>query len=134
MSKALNHCRRVRPREWSAGITLALLALLPVLLLPPSASGDGLPGYAGSGSCRECHEETYVQWSKTPHARMRRSVNEDPEAVAADKFSPEIPFTKKDIVYAIGSHWIQKYLAEIGDTNPKALERVTKIIKRLRGK
>jgi hypothetical protein len=90
-----------------------LLALTAVLIFPPPASGGGLPGYAGSDVCRECHEEIYRQWSMTPHARMRRDTSTHPNAIEASQFSPEIPFTKKDIAYTIGSHWIQKYLTRI---------------------
>jgi hypothetical protein len=112
MSQALRIFRRLRLGETSAGIC-AVLLVTGFQLLPDSARSGGLPGYAGSETCRQCHEEIYVQWSKTPHARMRRAVGMHPGAVAADKFSPEIPFTKKDIAYSIGSHWIQKYLTEI---------------------
>ena len=91
----------------------AALLLALFLLLPGEAAGDGLPGYAGSDTCKECHESTYRQWSMTPHARMRRDIADYPEAVAADKWSPEIPFREKDIAYTIGSHWIQKYLTRI---------------------
>jgi hypothetical protein len=44
---------------------------------------------------------------------MLRNVRENSDAIAAEKFSPEIPFRKKDITYTIGSHWLQKYLTVI---------------------
>jgi hypothetical protein len=89
----------------------ALLVLsLPGVLV---ASAAGLPGYAGSKACRDCHEETYRQWSMTPHARMLLDTKTHPEAIYADNFSPDIPFTKKDITHVVGSHWVQKYLTRI---------------------
>jgi hypothetical protein len=70
-------------------------------------------GYATSESCRECHPEIYRQWKMTSHARMLRNAKEDPSAVLADNFAEEIPFTKDDIDFTLGSHWIQKYLTKI---------------------
>lgn len=114
MSQALGRGRGPRRfRPFPA--TLVALLGWALLLFPAAATGGGLPGYAGSGTCGECHEKVYEQWKKTPHARMRRDTGQFPDAVAADKFSPEIPFTKKDIAYTIGSHWIQKYLTRIDD-------------------
>src|SRR5512138_1323719 len=92
---------------------LAALAALGVLLPAPRLPAAGLPGYVGSKACRDCHEENFRQWSMTPHARMLLDVKTHPEAVYADKFSPEIPFTKRDITHVVGSHWVQKYLTEI---------------------
>jgi hypothetical protein len=62
---------------------------------------------------RKCHAAFWKQWSLTPHARMLRDVKSNPDAIAAEKFSPDIPFRKKDITYTIGSHWLQKYLTTI---------------------
>jgi hypothetical protein len=103
----MQNTRFLSPWRW---LTLAAVLLVP---RPDSARGEGLPGYAGSVACRDCHEEIYAQWSLTPHARMRRDAKLHPEAILADKFSPDIPFTKDDIYYTLGSHWIQKYLTMI---------------------
>ena len=92
-------------------IAAAILAIGLALTSPAAAAG--LPGYAGSKSCKECHPQLWKQWSLTPHARMLRNVKENPDAIAAEKFSPEIPFRKKDITFTIGSHWLQKYLTVI---------------------
>ncbi len=95
----------------TAGLMLA--ALLAALALPVPLPAAGLPGYAGSTTCKECHDENYRQWQMTAHARMLMDVKTHPEAIYADKFSPEIPFTRKDITHVVGSHWVQKYLTEI---------------------
>jgi len=94
-------------------LAAGLACLAAGSLFPPPARAGGLPGYAGSESCRECHPEVWKQWSLTPHARMLRDVSKHPDAVAASKFSPDIPFRKKDIAFTIGSHWLQKYLTVI---------------------
>lgn len=91
-----------------AGFVFGVLVMAPI-----SSPAGGLPGYVGSDVCRECHEENYRQWSLTPHARMLRDAKKYPEAIAADKFSPEIPFTKRDITHTVGSHWVQKFLTDI---------------------
>ncbi len=87
-----------------------------VLLLgavPAGAEHGGLPGYAGSDTCARCHPEIYAQWRLTPHARMLVDAKRDPFAVQASDFHAGIPFQKDQILYAVGSHWIQKYLTRI---------------------
>ena len=71
-----------------------LLAFSLALALSTSAAAAGLPGYAGSKACKECHPALWKQWSLTPHARMLRVVKDNPDAIAAVMFSPEIPFRK----------------------------------------
>ena len=39
----------------------------PVEEKPSSLAANLLPGYAGSGSCRECHEKFYTLWSTSFH-------------------------------------------------------------------
>lgn len=90
----------------AGALTVCIAAAVP-------AAAAGLPGYAGSKTCKECHLDHWKQWSLTPHARMLRDVKENPDAIAAGNFSPEIPFRKKDISFTIGSHWLQKYLTVI---------------------
>ena len=93
------------------------MALAVVALCCGAARAEfgGLPGYAGSRSCQECHPDIYKQWKLTPHARMLVNAERDPSAIYADVFNDEIPFTKDDIAYTVGSHWIQKYLTRIDD-------------------
>jgi hypothetical protein len=92
------------------------LLLFPIAVLcaagPVLAFGPGAKGYVGSEKCRECHETVYSQWQLTPHANMLRDARKNPRAVAAVDFS-RVPFKKKDIVWVIGSHWVQKYLTFI---------------------
>jgi hypothetical protein len=93
-----------------------LLILIGVFLitLPVVSIGEGLEGYITSEGCRECHEEVYAKWKKTPHARMLRNAYKDPDAVEATNFTSDIPFKKSDIYFTIGSHWIQKYMTLLG--------------------
>lgn len=42
----------------------------------------GVPGYAGSGACKECHEDQYASWHRTYHRTMTQLPT--PEAVQAD--------------------------------------------------
>ncbi|GAB6062734.1 multiheme c-type cytochrome [Deferrisoma palaeochoriense] len=70
-----------------------------------------LSEYAGSEACRECHRDIYDAWKLTPHARMARDARKDPGAVLGD-FSADPPFPKDQIVYALGSHWTQRYVVE----------------------
>ncbi len=92
-------------------IPLALAALLS-LAGAASAFGPGAKGYVGSEKCRDCHEAVYAQWQLTPHANMLREAARNPRSVAAVDFS-RVPFKKKDIIWVIGSHWVQKYLTFI---------------------
>lgn len=77
------------------------------------AEFGGRPGFAGSDKCKECHEERYKQWKLTPHSRMLIDAKKDPSAVLANNFNDDIPFSKEDIAYTVGSHWVQKYLTRI---------------------
>jgi hypothetical protein len=95
-------------------MTGAGLVLAGMLLAGGGAAafGPGAKGYSGSGKCRECHEEIYAQWKRTPHANMLRDAKTDPDAIAAKAFSA-VSFKKEEIFWTIGSHWIQKYLTHI---------------------
>ncbi|GAB4264518.1 MAG: hypothetical protein Kow0092_16240 [Deferrisomatales bacterium] len=96
-----------------AGTIAAVLAGWLLGAAPAAAEFGGLPGYAGSDACRACHPKEYAQWRLTPHARMLVDATRDPFAVLADDFNENIPFSEGDIVYSVGSHWIQKYLTRI---------------------
>jgi hypothetical protein len=71
------------------------------------------PGFLTSEGCKQCHPEVFRQWKMTSHARMLRNAEKDSTAIHAHGFTDEIPFAKEDIEYALGSHWIQKYLVRI---------------------
>ena len=94
-------------------IFLVLAALLCAAARDSFAfGGPGAKGYSGSETCRECHEEVYAQWKRTPHANMLRDAKKNPDAIAAKEFSG-VPFQAEDIYWTIGSHWIQKYITYI---------------------
>ncbi len=101
-------------RDWIKRLIPTAVILAALLAFPGISKGEGAKGYVTSDSCRECHEEIYTEWKKTPHARMLRNAFKDPDAVEATDFGPEIPFKKSDIYFTIGSHWIQKYLTLLG--------------------
>ena len=54
-------------RVFAAALTMTFLAFAPPAQAEEAAPG-GLPGYAGSETCGECHEEIFTQWSRTPRA------------------------------------------------------------------
>lgn len=95
---------------------LCALVLAAVGASPAGAEFGGKKGYAGSTACRECHSEVYAQWRLTPHARMLVNAKKDPTAVLATDFNDDIPFSKGEIAYTVGSHWVQKYLTRIDGT------------------
>jgi hypothetical protein len=109
----MTRIKAVYPR-WVKRAEIGIFVALTASGAAGIAQAAGLPGYTGAQACEECHTEIFKQWAITPHARMLRETKRQPDAIAASKFSPEIPFTKKDIVYAIGSHWVQKYLTRLG--------------------
>src|SRR4030066_585589 len=48
----------------------ALLAVTqPVTAAPPVAPANQLPGFAGSQSCAQCHENIHTEWQGTRHAQ-----------------------------------------------------------------
>ena len=64
--------------------------------------GSAMAAYAGSKSCRECHERFYGLWSGSIHGLAMQPYT---ETLAKEKLSPQ----KDDVV--IGK---QRYRAEIG--------------------
>lgn len=102
------------PPAGAACVLLGILAVTLCLWARPAtgAEAEGLPGYAGSDSCRDCHPKVYAQWRLTPHARMLVDAVRDPFTVQANDFG-NIPFDTEDILYSVGSHWIQKYLTKV---------------------
>jgi hypothetical protein len=97
---------------------LAAWALLVFTLGAGEARGEfgGLPGYAGSDACAQCHPDEYAQWRLTSHARLLIDTVRDPFAILATDFNEDIPFGKDDVVYTLGNHWVQKYLTRIDGT------------------
>jgi len=72
--------------------------------------GAGLPGYIGAKACGECHSEEYNMWKLTPHANMLVDAKKNPDRIIANYFPENFPFSKENIFYTLGSHWLQKYL------------------------
>ncbi len=72
------------------------LAFLALLLLVPAASRAAtnpatptpavLPGYAGSASCRECHEKFYTLWSTSFHGLAMQPYTSE---LAKNKLTPQ---------------------------------------------
>ncbi|MFH0943798.1 MAG: ammonia-forming cytochrome c nitrite reductase subunit c552 [Planctomycetota bacterium] len=95
------------------------LLLLPFLFLP--ACGEDPPlksGYAGSESCRSCHEEAFVLWAESHHGLAERPL--DP---ARDRGAFPGPFRIEtmgldgenrpfEVVRVIGEFPLRQYLIE----------------------
>ncbi len=73
--------------------------------------------FAGSETCKKCHERTYLEWRTSLHSRMLRDVKVDPLANIGDFETPnEVrTFSKEEIAYTLGSQWRQQYLKKEGD-------------------
>ena len=73
--------------------------------------------YVGSVSCKDCHEDIYERWKKTPMANVVRDPKEHPEAITPDLSKPDplVNFTAADIAFVYGSIWKQRYFKKVGD-------------------
>ncbi len=71
--------------------------------------------YAGSRSCGKCHPREFLQWKRTPHARMLRSPRRDPSAVIA-RFAESPPFPSSEIAYVLGSRNVQRFISRKGES------------------
>jgi predicted CXXCH cytochrome family protein len=78
---------------------------------PPNAR------FAGSASCKPCHEKLYESWRQTRMANVLRDPRVHPEAVLGDFAHPTdaVTFTVKDVAFVYGSRWKQRYFAKRGD-------------------
>lgn len=91
------------------------VALFSGPALSPALGADTKPapeerGFAGSRSCRECHERFYQLWSTSYHGLAMQPYS---EALAKEKLTPQ----KEDL--AIGAF---RYRAEIGEGQGWLLE------------
>ncbi len=86
------------------------LAPFPAFATEPRQNADA-KGFAGSQSCRECHERFYQLWSTSFHGLAMQPYS---EVLAQDKLTPQ----KEDVV--IGSY---RYRAEIGRGQGWVLEK-----------
>jgi hypothetical protein len=73
--------------------------------------------FAGSETCKKCHERTYLEWKTSLHSRMMRDVKLEPLSNIGDFRTPDdvLTFTKEDVAYTLGSQWKQQYLKKEGD-------------------
>jgi predicted CXXCH cytochrome family protein len=78
-----------------------------------------IPGasYAGSASCRECHQDVYDRWSKSRMANVVRDPRERPDAIIPNLSMPHplLTFSVNDIALVYGSRWKQRYFTKIGN-------------------
>jgi hypothetical protein len=73
--------------------------------------------FAGSETCKKCHERTYLEWKTSLHSRMMRDVKADPLAnIGNFNSSSEVrTFSESEVAYTLGSQWRQQYLKKVGD-------------------
>jgi hypothetical protein len=73
--------------------------------------------FAGSETCKKCHERIFLEWKTSLHSRMMRDVIADPLANIGDFETPNDvrTFSKDEIAYTLGSQWRQQYLKKEGD-------------------
>ena len=98
-----------------------MIAALKVLLLavlglqaapaPPPAT------FVGSAACARCHAPTYERWQRTRMANVVRDPASHPEAIIPDLRIPDplVTFTPREIAFAYGSKWKQRYFTRKGD-------------------
>ncbi|MFC1855269.1 ammonia-forming cytochrome c nitrite reductase subunit c552 [Thermodesulfobacteriota bacterium] len=100
-------------------IFFILMIICGILFVAESSfavgKGAGLPGFIGSDTCGECHTEQYDMWKLTPHANMLVDAKKHPDRIIANYFPEDFPFSKKEVFYTLGSHWLQKYLTVLDD-------------------
>jgi predicted CXXCH cytochrome family protein len=72
--------------------------------------------YAGSASCKSCHEGIYQRWQKTRMANVVVDPREHSEAIIPDfsKPDPLLTFGKDQIAFVYGSKWKQRYFTKKG--------------------
>jgi predicted CXXCH cytochrome family protein len=108
MPNACVSCHTDQTAEWAAD-----------LIAPRPGLGKPAEGYAGSFRCGGCHEERYLTWRETLHARLIQDPAADPSVVLGDFESddPDLTFSLDDVVFTIGSRWKQQYLSRDEDGN-----------------
>ena len=85
--------------------------------LPANFAFAEVAHYTGSASCKECHNDLYERWRKTPMANVVRDPREHPHAIIPDLSKPDplVKFTKADIALVYGSIWKQRYFKRVDD-------------------
>ena len=84
---------------------------------PRPGMGVGAEGYAGSARCSGCHDDLYLSWHDTLHARIIQNPATDPQAIVADfdVEDPDLTFGRDDVQYVIGNRRRQVFLTEVTD-------------------
>jgi predicted CXXCH cytochrome family protein len=99
---------------------VAYMRHLPLVasLTPVSQTTPADAHYVGSKACASCHKDQYDRWSKTAMANVVRDPKAHPEAVLGDfsKPDPVVTFSVKDVDFAYGSLWKQRYFHKVGKT------------------
>ena len=82
-----------------------------------TANATATAHFAGSASCKPCHEKLYESWRETRMANVLRDPREHPEAVLGDfaHRTAAVTFTVNDVAFVYGSRWKQRYYAKRGD-------------------
>jgi predicted CXXCH cytochrome family protein len=103
MPQACVRCHTDQTVQWAADF-----------FAPRPGLGQAAEGYAGSDRCGGCHEEIYLTWRNTRHAKMIQDPAADPAVIMGDfnQLDPVLTFERNDVKYTIGSRWKQQYLAE----------------------
>ncbi|MEE9402351.1 MAG: multiheme c-type cytochrome [Desulfobacteria bacterium] len=72
--------------------------------------------FAGSTTCKKCHERAYLDWKTSLHSRMMRDVKVEPLANIGDFSSPSDvrSFNTEDVAYTLGGQWKQQYIKKVG--------------------
>ena len=108
MPQACVRCHTDQTPEWAAAF-----------FTPRPGLGEPAEGYAGSDRCGGCHEDIYLTWRETLHAKIIQDPAADSSAIVGrfSQFDLNLTFTDRDVVYTIGSRWKQQYLTqdEAGD-------------------
>jgi predicted CXXCH cytochrome family protein len=101
-------CHVDQPPEWAQQFLVHL-----------EGFGPGAEGYAGSDRCIACHDDIYLSWQNTLHARLIQDPHRNASVVVADftQPDPDLTFGLGDVAYAIGSRWKQLFISRaVSDT------------------
>jgi len=94
------------------GAAALLIVLLPLIVGQLSKkNGSSLAGYAGSRSCRECHERFYELWSPSHHGTAMRPFDKEFAATEVDPLTRPLRVREND------------YLVEIDGGKGEVVER-----------
>ncbi|MEN8188780.1 MAG: multiheme c-type cytochrome [Thermodesulfobacteriota bacterium] len=69
--------------------------------------------YVSSSQCRECHPSHYDGWQDSLHPTMFHPVADKKILADFSKVDFELPFTRQDIDFVVGTKWEQLYVTMI---------------------